>query len=122
MSITGQTQETEQTIASFPKSDQLFWLLLNQSNFFKNKKHILKCFCQLFIHCGGCFFFLCSVLSLRQKKKDLFPSGDLKHQPQVTSPTLILRRTGPSRFHCQHQKRRCDSKPKQSRLMWCLLT
>lgn len=63
----------------------------------------------------------CSVLS-HQKRKDLFPSGDLKHQPQVTSLTLILKRTGPSHFPCQPRKRRCDSKLKQSRLMWFLLT
>lgn len=63
-----------------------------------------------------------SVLSLRLRKKDLSTSEDLKHQPQVTSLTFILRRTGPSLFHCQHQKRRHGSKPKWSKLIWFLLT
>lgn len=86
------------------------------------KKCIFKCFCQLFTHCVFFLFPACSVPSLCQKRKDLFPSGDLKRQPQVTSPTLIPKRTGPSHFPCQHQKRRCDSKPKQCRLTWFLLT
>lgn len=63
-----------------------------------------------------------SVLSLHQKRKDLLPPGDLRRQRQVTALTFILKPTGPSHFPCQHRKRRCGSKPKQSRLTWFLLT
>lgn len=63
-----------------------------------------------------------SVLSLHLKKKGLSASDDLGRQPQLTSPTFTLRQTGPSPCRCQHQKRRRGSKPRQSRLMWFLLT
>lgn len=63
-----------------------------------------------------------SVLFLHQRMKNFLASGDQKLQTQVTFQTLTLRQTGPSHCPCQHQKRRCDSRHRQSRLTWFLLT
>ena len=105
-----------------PKCDQFFFsfgLLQISLIFFKC---IFKCFCQQLHTMASSQFFPCSVLSLHQKRKDLLPPGDLRRQRQVTALTFILKPTGPSHFPCQHRKRRCGSKPKQSRLTWFLLT
>lgn len=111
-----------QTIASFLNVTFFLFAALNQFKVFLKNKVFLNVSASCLHTITSSSFFPCSVLFLHQKKKDLFPSGDLKRQPQVTSLTLILKQIGPSHFPCQHQKRRCGSKPKQSRLMWFPLT
>ena len=104
-----------------PKCDQFFsfGLLQISLNFFNVFLNVSASNYTLWLPLT---FFPCSVLSLHQKRKDLLPPGDLRHQRQVTALTFILKPTGPSHFPCQHQRRRCGSKPKQSRLTWFLLT
>lgn len=125
MYIMGYMQDDErfpcEPLLLIPKCDQFFFFSgLLHFNFFFN----------LFLNVSASnhtlwlplTFFSCSVLSLHRKRKDLLPPGDLRRQHQVTALTFILKPTGPSHFPCQHRKRRCGSKPKQSRLTWFLLT